>query len=75
MRGGSAIIDPLGQVLAGPVFDEEALLTADLDLEALARAKFDFDVAGNYARPDVFSLTVNEKPQPAVTVKPPVSLA
>ena len=66
MRGGSAIIDPLGKVLVGPTFDEETLLTADLDLDALARAKFDFDVAGHYARPDVFSLTVNESPQSAV---------
>lgn len=69
MRGGAAIVDPLGKVLAGPVFDKEVLLTAGLDLEALARAKFDFDVAGHYARPDVFSLTVNETPQTAVTLK------
>jgi len=69
MRGGSTIVDPLGTVLAGPVFDEETLLTAELDLGALARAKFDFDVAGHYARPDIFSLTVNEAPQAAVTLK------
>jgi nitrilase len=66
MRGGSAIVDPLGKVLAGPVFDKEVLLQAELNLDALARAKFDFDVAGHYARPDVFSLTVNEAAQPAV---------
>lgn len=69
MRGGAAIIDPLGNVLAGPVFDEEALLTADLDLDALAAAKFDFDVAGHYARPDVFTLTVDENPKSAVRRK------
>jgi nitrilase len=69
IRGGSAIIDPLGKVLAAPVFDEEVLLTAELDLDALARAKFDFDVAGHYARPDVFSLAVNESPQAAVTLR------
>jgi nitrilase len=67
MRGGSAIIDPMGKVLNGPAFDEEVLLTAELDLEMLARAKIDFDVVGHYARPDVFSLTVNESPQRAVT--------
>jgi nitrilase len=44
-------------------------LTAELDLDALARAKFDFDVAGHYARPDIFSLAVNEAPQPVVTIK------
>lgn len=70
MHGGSAIIDPLGQVLAGPLFDEEGLITATLDLDDLARGKFDFDVAGHYARPDVFTLTVNEAPQDAVRLKP-----
>ncbi|MFG1462570.1 carbon-nitrogen hydrolase family protein [Xanthobacter sp. DSM 24535] len=69
MHGGAAIIDPLGRVLAGPVFDAECLLTADLDMDELGRAKFDFDVAGNYARPDVFTLTVNEAPQAAVALK------
>ncbi len=69
MHGGAAIIGPLGNVLAGPVFDEECLLTADLDTDELGRAKFDFDVAGNYARPDVFTLTVNEAPQQAVALK------
>ena len=56
-------------MLAGPVFGEETLLAADLDLDTLSRAKLDFDVAGHYARPDVFSLSVNEAPQPAVTLK------
>jgi nitrilase len=69
MRGGAAIVDPLGNVLAGPVFGEETLLTVDLELDAVARAKLDFDVAGHYARPDVFSLSVNEAPQPAVILK------
>ena len=69
MRGGSAIVDPLGTALVGPVFEDETLLTAELDLDALARAKFDFDVAGHYARPDIFSLAVNEAPQPVVTIK------
>ena len=66
MRGGSAIIGPLGQVLAGPVFGEDAILMADLDLADIARGKFDFDVVGHYARPDVFRLHVNEKPAPPV---------
>ncbi len=61
-RGGSAIISPLGKVLAGPLYDQEGILFADLDLGAIARSKFDFDVVGHYARPDVFQLIVNEKP-------------
>ena len=60
-RGGSAIISPLGKVLAGPLYDQEGILFAELDLGAIARSKFDFDVVGHYARPDVFQLIVNEK--------------
>ncbi len=66
MRGGSLIIDPLGRKLAGPVFNEDALLTAELDLDLIAQAQMDFDAVGHYARPDVFSLRVNTAAQPAV---------
>lgn len=65
-RGGSAIISPLGKVLAGPLYDQEGTLFADLDLAKVARAKFDFDVVGHYARPDVFQLIINERPKPPV---------
>ena len=65
-RGGSAIISPLGKVLAGPLYEQEGILFADLDLGAIARSRFDFDVVGHYARPDVFQLTVNEKPSISV---------
>jgi nitrilase len=66
MRGGSAIIGPLGQVLAGPLFDREIILTAEIELSEIIRGKYDFDVVGHYARPDVFRLHVNEKPSPPV---------
>jgi nitrilase len=59
-RGGSCIVNPLGEVIAGPVYDEEAVLTADIDLADTIRGKFDLDVVGHYARPDVFQLRVNE---------------
>lgn len=58
--GGSVIVDPLGRVLAGPHRDGEAVLTADLDFGDLARGKYDLDVTGHYARPDIFRLAVNE---------------
>jgi nitrilase len=61
IRGGSCIVGPLGEVLAGPVYGEECSLTADLDRDDLARARLDFDVVGHYARPDVFCLEVNER--------------
>jgi len=60
-RGGSCIVNPLGVVIAGPVYDEEAILTADLDLNDVIRGKFDLDTVGHYARPDVFELVVNER--------------
>jgi len=66
-RGGSAVISPLGEVLAGPLYDEEGMLLVDLDLGEVARGRFDFDVVGHYARPDVFQLIVNEEPKPPVT--------
>ena len=69
IRGGSCIIGPLGQILAGPRFGEECILTAELDLAELPRAKFDFDVVGHYARPDVFRLEVNETPMKSVSFR------
>ncbi|MGW4799168.1 nitrilase-related carbon-nitrogen hydrolase [Nonomuraea sp. NPDC004297] len=65
--GGSMIVSPLGEVLAGPLRDGEGILTAELDLDDLARARFDFDPVGHYARPDVFALHVDESARPAVS--------
>jgi nitrilase len=71
MRGGSCIIGPLGQILADRIFDQEAVLTAEIDIREIARGKFDFDATGHYARPDVFQLAVNEHPQASVRVNQP----
>ncbi|KAG2674376.1 hypothetical protein I3760_13G131400 [Carya illinoinensis] len=65
--GGSVIISPSGAVLAGPNYDGEALISADLDLGEIARAKFDFDVVGHYSRPEVLSLIVRDTPTKPVT--------
>lgn len=70
MRGGSCIISPMGKVLAGPVYGEDALLTAEIDLNDIPRAQMDFDPVGHYARPDVFQLAVNTAPQRAVLAAP-----
>ena len=69
MRGGSCIVSPLGKVLVGPVFDADALLTAELDLDEIPQGQFDFDPVGHYARPDVFQLAVNTAAQHAVYAK------
>jgi len=61
-RGGSAIVGPLGEYIAGPLFGEEGMLVSDLHHRLLAEAKFDFDVVGHYAQPDVFRLRVNDQP-------------
>ncbi len=61
IRGGSVIVGPLGDVLAGPVYGREAVLSAQIDPQDVIRARFDFDAAGHYARPDVFKLTVDEQ--------------
>jgi nitrilase len=65
-RGGSVIISPFGDVLAGPLYDQEGILHAELDMGEVIRGKVDFDVVGHYARPDVFQLIVNEKSMPPV---------
>jgi nitrilase len=65
-RGGSAIVSPFGEVLAGPLYDQEGILVAELDLGEVVRGKYDFDVAGHYARPDVFRLIVDDRPKEIV---------
>ena len=65
-RGASVIVSPLGEILAGPQMGGEAILRADLDLGQIAEGKYDFDVVGHYARPDIFRLSVNERPMPVV---------
>ena len=69
MRGGSAIISPLGDVLAGPLYNQKGILTAEIDIAEITRGKYDFDVVGHYARPDVFRLEVNEEPNSSVVIK------
>ncbi|MDT9599938.1 carbon-nitrogen hydrolase family protein [Sphingosinicella rhizophila] len=67
IRGGSVIVGPLGDVLAGPLFDEPGLLTVEIDRRELVKARYDFDVVGHYSRPDIFSLSVDEAARSSVT--------
>ncbi|OAH57373.1 nitrilase [Domibacillus aminovorans] len=59
--GGSAIVGPLGDYIAEPVYGREDIIIADINLQDIALSQFDFDVTGHYSRPDVFQLTVNEE--------------
>jgi predicted amidohydrolase len=56
LNGGSAIIGPDGSLLAGPLFNEEAILTADLDLSRVVEENMALDVTGHYSRPDIFEV-------------------
>jgi len=71
IKGGSVIVSPAGQIVAGPLEGCEGLVAAEIDLSDVARGKFDLDVAGHYARPDVFKLTVDVGAKPAVLIEQP----
>lgn len=65
-RGGSCVVNPLGNYIVEPVYGKEEVLYADIDLSLITEGHFDFDVTGHYGRPDVFQLVVNEKKQEGV---------
>jgi len=68
-RGGSCIVDPFGNFLAGPNMEGEAILIAEIDRAQIVRGKYDLDVVGHYARPDIFQLHVDEQPKQPVTIR------
>ncbi len=67
-KGDSAIVGPDGKFLAGPLNSEEGILYAELDPRQMRGSKWNLDVAGHYARPDVFRLTVNTEDRPLIDV-------
>jgi len=54
LNGGSTIIGPDGAILAGPVFGEELILTAEIDLTRIPEEQMTLDITGHYSRPDIF---------------------
>jgi nitrilase len=67
-RGGSCIVDPFGNFLAGPNTESEEILIAEVDPAQIVRGKYDLDVVGHYARPDIFQLHVDERPKRPATI-------
>jgi nitrilase len=65
-RGGACIVDPLGNVLAGPLWDQEGIIVAPIEMRATTQGLYDFDPVGHYSRPDVFKLSVDIRAKPAV---------
>ena len=64
--GDAVVVNPSGEIIAGPLHREKGILYAEIDIEAARQARRSLDVSGHYARPDIFSLSVNRKPlQPA----------
>lgn len=57
--GGSGIINPRGEYLAGPFYDKETIIYADIDMEMIIRAKAVMDAAGHFSRSDILSLNIN----------------
>jgi nitrilase len=70
--GDSAIVNPDGKLLAGPVREEQTILYAEVDPRQMVGPRFQLDVAGHYGRPDVFELTVHREARPMVRFVEPV---
>ena len=68
-RGGSCIVDPFGNFLAGPDTEGEAVLVAEIDRAQIIRGKYDLDVVGHYARPDIFQLQVDARAKHPVNIQ------
>jgi nitrilase len=71
-KGDSTIVNPDGKFIAGPLNAEEGILYAEVDPRQMRGPKWNLDVAGHYARPDVFRLTVNRDDRPMLAVSEPL---
>lgn len=61
-RGGSLIVSPMGEILQGPLWDQNGMLIQEIDLDDITRAKLDFDPNAHYNRPDIFRFEIPDQP-------------
>lgn len=61
LKGGSAVIAPDSSFITEPLYNKEAIITAEIDLDLIAEGKMALDTSGHYSRPDIFELNVNKK--------------
>ena len=66
--GESVIVDPDGKLVAGPASQQETILYAEVERSKITGPRWQLDVAGHYARPDIFELIVHRAPKPFVTI-------
>ena len=57
----------MGETLAGPLYNREGLISAEIDLDDIIKARYDMDATGHYSRPDIFKLSVDETERPSVS--------
>jgi nitrilase len=67
LTGGSGVLGPDAEWIAGPVYNEETIIYADLDLDHAAREQYAMDIVGHYNRPDIFSLNVDVRRRPHIS--------
>lgn len=66
--GGSLVVAPGGEIVAGPLYEKQEILYADIDVAQAAISRRTFDVAGHYSRPDIFTLHVDTKAQSSISL-------
>lgn len=65
--GDAVVVEPSGNVVAGPLHQEKGILYATIDPEVSRRSRKSLDVAGHYGRPDIFDLRIDRRPMPPVS--------
>ena len=68
-RGGSLIVSPYGELLKGPLFDEEGIIITEINAEEIIKSRMDFDPVGHYSRPDLFEFRLKNEISPTLQAR------